>query len=221
VTQAAGPLYIVLIGPPGAGKGTQARLLAEALGIPHVASGDLFREHLKNETELGLLAKRYVDQGELVPDEVTIRMVMERLGQPDCAAGAILDGFPRTLQQARALDEALEAKGQRIKVVPLLVVDDDEVIERLAGRRICRHCQAVYHIKYNPPAQPGVCDRCGGELYQRSDDTVETVRNRLFVYYKQTAPLVGYYFAHHLLVEVDGQQSIEAVQADLLAAVRR
>ncbi|MCX7668773.1 MAG: adenylate kinase, partial [Anaerolineae bacterium] len=192
-------LFIVMLGAPGAGKGTQARLLSEALGLPQISSGDIFRENLKNQTPLGLLAKQYMDKGELVPDDVTINMVMERLGRPDCVGGAILDGFPRTLAQAAALDRALAGQGRRVKLVPLLEVDDDVVIHRLAGRRVCRECQAMYHLEFNPPADPTRCDKCGGELYRRADDDPETVRNRLFVYYKQTAPLVGYYFAHGVL----------------------
>lgn len=213
-------LFIVMLGAPGAGKGTQARLLSEALGLPQISSGDIFRENLKNQTALGLLAKQYMDKGELVPDDVTINMVMERLGRPDCVGGAILDGFPRTLAQAAALDRALAEQGRRVKLVPLLEVDDDVVINRLAGRRVCRECQAMYHLEFNPPAgDPTRCDKCGGELYRRADDDPETVRNRLFVYYKQTAPLVGYYFAHGVLKAVDGDRPIEAVQADLRAAV--
>ena len=215
------PLFIVMLGAPGAGKGTQARMLAEELALPQVSSGDIFRENLKEKTPLGLLAQQYMDRGELVPDDVTIRMVMERLSRPDCAAGAILDGFPRTLAQAAALDGALQGQGARVSLVPLLEVSDEAVIARLAGRRVCRNCQAMYHVEFNPPKTDGVCDKCGGELYRRDDDDPETVRNRLFVYYKQTAPLVGYYFAHGVLVVLDGGRPIEQVGADLLAAVRR
>jgi len=212
--------YIILLGPPGAGKGTQARLLAGALGIPQVSSGDLFRENLREETELGLLAKSLMDRGELVPDDVTVRMVIERLSHADCEGGAILDGFPRTLAQAAALDGALAQEGHEISAALLIQVSDETVIKRLSGRWICRDCQAMYHIPFNPPREPGRCDQCGGPLYQRQDDQPDTVRNRLLVYYKQTAPLVGYYFARGILVEIDGEQEIEAVQADLLAAVR-
>ncbi len=213
-------LYVVMLGAPGAGKGTQARMLADFLGIHQVSSGDIFRENLKAETPLGLLARQYMDRGELVPDDVTIRMVMDRLAKPDCARGAILDGFPRTLAQADALDEALRAQGARISVVPLLEVGDEAVINRLAGRRVCRDCQAMYHVAYSPPAVEGKCDQCGGELYRRADDEPETVRNRLFVYYKQTAPLVGYYYAHRVLVTIDGDRPMEEVQADLREAIR-
>lgn len=215
----AKPLYIVMLGAPGAGKGTQARLLSEALGIPQVASGDIFRENLKNQTPLGLLAKQYMDRGALVPDDVTINMVMDRLARPDCANGVVLDGFPRTLAQADALDVALQERGLAIGLVPLLEVSDEVVINRLAGRRVCRECQAMYHVEFSPPAVEGKCDKCGGELYRRSDDDPETVRNRLFVYYKQTAPLIGFYYAHRVLVSLNGDRPVEQVQADLLAAV--
>jgi len=214
------PMFVVMLGAPGAGKGTQARLLSETLALPQVSSGDIFRDNLKNETPLGLLAKQYMDRGALVPDDVTINMVIERLGRPDCGRGAILDGFPRTLAQADALDRALKDQGSRIGSVPLLEVSDEAVVERLAGRRVCRDCQAMYHIRFSPPAVEGKCDKCGGELYRRSDDEPDTVRNRLFVFYKQTAPLEGYYFAHGVLVRIDGDRPVEAVQADLLAAVR-
>jgi adenylate kinase len=214
------PLFIIMLGAPGAGKGTQARMLSETLGLPQISSGDIFRENLKNETELGLLAKQYMDKGALVPDDVTIGMVMDRLTRPDCAHGAILDGFPRTLPQADALDKSLAAQGLRVNRVPLLEVSDEAVISRLAGRRVCRNCQAMYHTEFNPSKVEGVCDKCGGELYRRTDDEPDTVRNRLFVYYKQTAPLVGYYFAHQVLINVDGEQPMEQVQAALLAAIQ-
>jgi adenylate kinase len=216
----AKPLFIVMMGAPGAGKGTQSRMLSEALGVPQISSGDIFRENLKNATPLGLLAKQYMDSGALVPDDVTINMVMERLSRPDCAAGAVLDGFPRTLAQAAALDKALADKALQVRLAPLLEVSDDAVISRMAGRRVCRNCQAMYHVEFSPPKAEGVCDKCGGELYRRADDEPETVRNRLFVYYKQTAPLVGYYFAHGVLVLLNGERPIEAVQADLLAGIR-
>jgi len=213
-----GPKYIVLIGPPGAGKGTQAVRLHEALNLPHVASGDLFRENLRNETELGLKAKSYMDRGELVPDGVTIAMVMERLGQPDCADGALLDGFPRTIAQAEALDQALAGRGRKISVVPYISVPDEVLVERLSGRWLCQVCGESYHILFSPPRRPGVCDKDGGELYQRDDDKPETVRNRLKVYWEQTSPLIDYYRRRGVLVEVNGDQPIEAVEADLYAA---
>ncbi|HIQ04803.1 MAG TPA: adenylate kinase [Anaerolineae bacterium] len=218
---AGDPTYVVLLGAPGAGKGTQARLLEEALGLPQVASGDLFRKHLKNQTELGRLASQYMDRGDLVPDDVTIAMVMDRLGQPDCARGAILDGFPRTVAQAEALAKALHERGYRITVVPYIKVSERELLERLSGRWICRNCQATYHMKFNPPKQVGVCDVCGGELYQRPDDTEKTARNRLRVYFEQTAPLIEYYRQRGLLAEIDGEQTIEQVQHDLLDVIRQ
>ena len=208
--------YIVLLGAPGAGKGTQARQLEEKLGLPQVSTGDIFRYNIKNETELGLLAKSYIDKGDLVPDEVTIRMVEERLSLEDTAKGAIMDGFPRDLIQAAAFDEMVEPYGG-VTLAPLIALNDEEVMRRITGRRVCRSCGATYHIDYNPPKEEGVCDVDGGELYQRDDDMPDTVRNRLYVYYQQTAPLVGYYFAKSLLAEVDGSQSIEDVQADLMA----
>jgi adenylate kinase len=208
--------YIVLLGAPGAGKGTQAVTLAEHLGIAHVSSGDLFRYNLSQGTELGKLAKSYMDKGELVPDHVTISMVMDRLAREE---GAILDGFPRTLPQAKALDDRLAEEGLQVAVVPLIHVGDEEVISRLTGRRVCRKCGATYHLVFKPPTVDGVCDACGGELYQRDDDSPETVQFRLYTYYRETGPLIGYYYAKDLLVQVDGEQAIAEVQADLRSAV--
>ena len=208
--------YIVLLGVPGAGKGTQARQLEAKLDLPQVSTGDIFRYNLKNDTELGLLAKSFMDRGELVPDEVTIRMVEDRLLQADCVNGAIMDGFPRNLNQAAAFDELVAPYGG-VTLAPLITLEDDDSMRRITGRRVCRSCGAVFHIDFNPPSQEGVCDVDGGELYQRDDDKPDTVRNRLYVYYKQTSPLVGYYFAKSLLAEVDGSQQIEDVQTDLMA----
>ncbi|MGD9100320.1 MAG: adenylate kinase [Anaerolineae bacterium] len=213
------PKYIVLLGPPGSGKGTQAARLREALDLPHVASGDLFRYNLNNETELGLKAKVYMDRGDLVPDDITIAMVMDRLSQPDCANGALLDGFPRTIAQAQALDGALAAQGHELSTVPLITVPDEVVVARLSGRLICRECQATFHKLFNPFQ---ICphNKCQGEhLYQRDDDKAETVRSRLGVYQEQTSPLIDYYRDRGVLVEVDGDQSLEAVQADLRAVI--
>jgi adenylate kinase len=210
--------YLVLLGVPGAGKGTQARLLEEALHIPQISTGDLFRYNLKNQTELGVLAQSYMDRGDLVPDEVTIRMVEERLKRDDCAAGAIFDGFPRNLAQASALDIMTEPDGG-IARAPLIYIEDDEAMRRITGRRVCRTCGAVYHVDFNPPRVAGVCDLDGGELYQRADDQPDTVRNRLYVYYKQTSPLLGYYYAKGLLAQVDGSRPIEEVAAALAALV--
>jgi len=210
--------YVVLLGVPGAGKGTQAKLLEQSTGLPQISTGDIFRYNLKNQTELGKLAKSYMDRGDLVPDDVTIRMVADRLQQPDCVDGAIMDGFPRNLIQAAAFDKMTAAEGG-VHVAPLIQIEDDETIRRITGRRSCRTCGAVYHLVYNPPKREGVCDVDGGELYQRDDDKEETVRNRLFVYYKQTSPLIGYYFAKDVLREIDGAQPIEEVQRALIAVV--
>lgn len=213
-------MNLVLLGPPGSGKGTQAERLKEQLGLPHVASGDLFRENVGNETGLGLLAKGYMDRGQLVPDDVTIAMVRERLQQPDCDDGVILDGFPRTLAQALALDKMLAGTGRALAGVLYINLPDEETVRRLSGRWICGQCQTPYHAVFSPPAEEGVCDECGGELYQRDDDRPETVRARLRVYHEQTAPLIDYYRRAGLLVEVDGAGDIEAVSAALLEATR-
>jgi adenylate kinase len=212
---ATSPIYIILLGAPGAGKGTQARLLTEKLNIPQVASGDLFRENLSDETPLGLLAKGYMNRGELVPDDVTIQMVQERLSRPDAVGGAILDGFPRTIAQAQALNRVLEQAGQRIACVPYVRVSEKALLARLSGRWICPLCQTTYHVVFSPPKVAGICDRDGSKLYQRPDDTEETARNRLHVYFQQTAPLIEFYRGQGLLVEVDGEQSIEMVETAL------
>jgi adenylate kinase len=213
------PQYIVLVGPPASGKGTQAARLREVLGLPHVASGDLFRENLKNETELGRQAKAYMDRGALVPDDVTIAMVMRRLERPDCRDGALMDGFPRTIAQAKALDAGLAALGHRVSLVLFIAVPDDVLIERVSGRRLCRVCGESYHVLFNPPPVAGVCSVDGGELYQRDDDRPETVRQRLRVYREQTSPIIDYYRAQGILIDIDGNQPIDAVAADLRTAV--
>lgn len=206
--------YLVLLGVPGAGKGTQARMLEETFHLPQISTGDIFRYNLKNQTELGLLAKSYMDRGDLVPDEVTIRMVEDRLQKSDAVNGAILDGFPRNLVQASALDKIIAEYGG-VTSAPLISLSDDEAVLRITGRRVCRTCGAVYHTEFNPPKKAGICDIDGGELYQRDDDKPETVRNRLYVYYKQTSPLIGYYFAKSLLTELDGAEPIEVVNEKL------
>ena len=213
--------YIVLLGPPGAGKGTQAQIIAEKYGLEHVSSGDLFRENLKAQTELGKLAQSYMTRGELVPDEVTIAMVRDRLCQPDCERGALLDGFPRTPAQAEALSKMLKEFGGEVNVVPYIAVPEEILVERLGGRWTCRASGHVYHEKFNPPAVPGICDVDGSELYQRDDDKAETVKNRIQVYQQQTAPLISYYEANGLLVEIDGTQPIEKVTTDLLQAINK
>ncbi len=215
------PLYIVLIGAPGGGKGTQAALLERELGIPHISSGDMLREAVAKGTELGRLAKSYMDKGELVPDEVMIKLILERLSMADCRNGAILDGFPRTPEQAKALDKALAEEGKAIALVPYLKVSLDKLLERLSGRWICRNCQAVYHMVYNPPKNDKICDICGGELYQREDDRPETARRRLEVYFAQTAPLIEYYRKAGLLREVDGERTIEEVHQELRSLIEK
>jgi adenylate kinase len=216
----SGKLFLVLLGGPGAGKGTQAERLSEALGIPQISTGDLFRENLRNETDLGLLAKGYMERGELVPDEVTVGMVRERLARPDCAKGTIFDGFPRTVAQAEALEGLLADLGSKLAAVPYIKVPEDVLLARLAGRWTCKACGAMYHQLFSPPKEAGVCDRCGGQLYQRPDDTPETQRHRIVVYFEQTAPLIDYYRAKGLLVEVDGRPGIEEIQAELLTIVQ-
>lgn len=212
-------MEIVLLGAPGAGKGTQAELLAEHLGIPHVASGDLFREALKGQTPLGRQAKEYMDRGELVPDAITIAMVRERLASADTQRGVILDGFPRTVEQAEALDETMAERGRRIDLAVFIRVRPEVLLERLSGRWICLDCQGVYHTLYQPPAEPGRCDVCGGGLYQRVDDRPETQSRRIEVYLAQTAPLIDYYRQRGILAEVDGERDIESVQQELRRAV--
>ena len=212
-------MYLLLMGPPGAGKGTQAAKLVERYDIPHVSTGDIFRGALQERTPLGLEAKRYMDVGALVPDQVTVGITRERLAKSDCIGGFILDGFPRTLQQAHALDQMLAKMGIRLNKVVNIVVPDQELIPRLTGRRICQSCGATYHMEFRPPAQPSVCDRCGGELYQRTDDQEETVRERLEVYRLQTQPLIQYYRERDLYSEINGAQSTEAVFRDIVVSL--
>ena len=216
---AQSPTYVILMGPPASGKGTQAERLQEVLGLSHVASGDLFRYNLKNETELGLKAKVYMDKGDLVPDDVTIAMVLDRLSREDCAKGALLDGFPRTLAQAEALDVALAGSGNSINLVLNIQVPTKELISRVTGRRLCRDCGASYHIKFKRPKEKGVCDKCGGELYQRDDDTEATARRRLEVYNAQTKPLINYYSRKGSLANIDGNKPIDEVTDALKVAI--
>ncbi|WP_408955522.1 adenylate kinase [Natroniella sp. ANB-PHB2] len=204
-------MYLLLVGPPGAGKGTQAKRLAKAYSIPHIATGDIFREAIKNETPLGKKAKEYIDQGKLVPDEVTIGMVEERLSRDDCQKGFILDGFPRTVNQADALTNILEDLEICLDIVFNINVSDQEVINRLSGRRVCSECGASFHIEFSPPQETGVCDECDGGLYQRDDDNPETIKERLVVYSKQTAPLIDYYQERDLICVIDGEKNPEQV----------
>ena len=214
-------MYIIILGAPGAGKGTQADILSQKLNLAHVASGDLFRQALEKRTELGLLAKRYMDQGELVPDEITIKMILERIDQPDCAFGCLLDGFPRTLSQAQALDNALCKKGKSVDKAIYIEVPNEELVKRLAGRWLCRNCQTPYHVVSSPPKIAGKCDKCGGDLYQRSDDKEETVRERLKVFFAQTVPILEYYEQQGKLIKVNGNLKIEEVTKEIISALKQ
>ncbi|MER5475501.1 adenylate kinase [Streptomyces sp. NPDC002734] len=214
-------MRIVLVGPPGAGKGTQAAFLAKNLSIPHISTGDLFRANIGQQTELGKLAKSYMDKGELVPDEVTIAMAKDRMEQADAAHGFLLDGFPRNVSQAEALDGMLSESGMKLDAVLDLEVPEDEIVKRIAGRRICRKDSAhVFHATYNPPKAEGVCDVCGGELYQRDDDTEDTVRKRLEVYHTQTEPIIDYYRAQDLVVTIEALGKVDEVTARAMSALK-
>lgn len=197
-------MRIILLGPPGAGKGTQAAMLVKEFTVPHISTGDIFRAAIKEGTELGRKAKEYMDQGQLVPDEIVIGIVKERLAQTDCEKGFILDGFPRTVPQADALQEALKSLGMELNAVVNLAVSEDDLVTRLSGRRVCKNCGATYHLQFSPAKSAGVCDTCGGELYQRDDDKEETIRKRLEVYNNQTAPLIDYYQGTGLLETIQG-----------------
>jgi len=209
-------MEIVLMGLPGAGKGTQAERIVNRFGIPHISTGDMFRQAVAEGTELGKQAKAYMDAGQLVPDEVTVGIVRERLMKDDCRNGFLLDGFPRTVEQAKALDDTLKELGRQLSHVLLIEVDKDVLLKRLTGRRICRQCGATYHVEFNPPRQAGKCDRCGGGLYQRDDDAPETVATRLDVNMAQMEPILAHYEAQGLLRRVDGEQDIEAVTRQIM-----
>jgi len=213
-------MYLVLLGAPGAGKGTQAGVLTQELKLAHIASGDLFRQALSKGTELGIQAKAYMEKGQLVPNEITIKMVLERITFPDCATGIILDGFPRNLEQAKALDEALKIQNKGIDFAVYIKVSEGELLKRLTGRWICRKCQAPYHEVSSPPKIKGICDKCGGELYQRADDNNETIKKRLVVFFAETAPLIEYYSKTGKLVEVLGEGNMEDISARIIAALR-
>ncbi|WP_129307385.1 adenylate kinase [Streptomyces sp. L2] len=215
-------MRIVLVGPPGAGKGTQAVRLAEQLAIPHISTGDLFRANISRQTELGKLAKSYMDAGNLVPDEVTIAMAKDRMEQPDAEGGFLLDGFPRNVKQAEALDALLETEGIKVDAVLDLEVPEDEVVKRIAGRRICRNDSShVFHVTYSPPKKNGVCDVCGGELYQRDDDSEDTVRTRLEVYHTQTEPIIDYYKSQGLVVTISSLGPVDEITQRALEALKR
>ena len=214
-------MKIILMGPPGAGKGTQAEKLVDLYQIPHISTGDMFRKAQKDGTELGLKAKSYMDQGQLVPDEVTVGIVKERLAEADGKEGFLLDGFPRTVQQADALDTILAELDMALDCVVNIEVDKAFLVDRLTGRRVCRTCGATYHIANKAPKVEGVCDKCGGELYQRGDDTIETVSNRLDVYAAQTAPLIDYYKSNGIMSSIDGSKSMEDVLADIRTALEK
>ena len=214
-------MRLVLVGPPGAGKGTQAQFIASHFAVPKISTGDIFRTNVSDGTDLGLEARKYMDAGDLVPDEVTIGMVKDRLSHDDTSEGFLLDGFPRTVQQAVVLDDMLAGHDVGLDVVLELVVDDEEVVRRLSGRRTCRRCGHVWHLDFDPPATEGICDRCGGELFQRDDDSELTIRHRLEVYADQTSPLIGYYGDRGLLSGVDATGPVEDVTERAINALRR
>lgn len=214
-------MNLVFLGAPGAGKGTQAALVAQKLKIAHVSSGDLFREAVKKGTEIGKQLKEYMEQGKLVPDEITIKMISERLDEPDCTSGVIFDGFPRTMEQAKALDKALNKQNKSIDYAVYIEVPDEDLLKRLGGRWTCQQCQAIYHEIASPPKKSGICDKCGGKLYQRSDDNDITIRERLKVYHKQTGPLLDYYLSQSKLLTMDGKLSIDEVNTQIIKALNR
>lgn len=212
-------MRIILLGPPGAGKGTQAAGIVEKHNIPHISTGDIFRKNIKEGTELGKKAKGYIDQGLLVPDELTVGLVTDRIAQSDCEKGFMLDGFPRNVAQAQHLDEYLKEVGISLDKVVNIEVDKDILVGRAVGRRICKSCGATYHVEFNPPKVDGVCDVCGGELYQRADDNEETVSKRIQVYLDETKPLVNYYSEEGIIANINGQQSIDNVFGDIVEAL--
>ncbi len=214
-------MYIILLGPPGAGKGTQAAIVAKELNLVHIATGDLFRQAAEVGTELGMKARAYMEKGMLVPDEITIRMVLERISAPDCEHGVIFDGFPRNLQQAEALDKALAQQAKTIGKAVYIKISEEELLKRLTGRWICRQCQTPYHAINSPPQVRGKCDKCGGELYQRPDDAAPTVKKRLQVYFAETAPLIDYYKKTGKLLEVNGEGSVDEVGQRIVAVLHR
>jgi adenylate kinase len=213
-------MYIIILGAPGAGKGTQADILSQEMNLPHIASGDLFRQALEERTEVGLLAKSYMDKGELVPDGIAIKLILERINQPDCVSGCLFDGFPRTLHQAKVLDKALKEQGKSIDKAIYIEVPNEELVKRLSGRWLCRTCQTPYHIINSPPKTPGKCDKCGGKLYQRSDDKEETVKDRLGVFFAQTVPILDYYKKQGKLIRVNGNLGMQGVAREIISALK-
>jgi len=213
-------MYIILLGAPGAGKGTQASSLSQQLKLAHIASGDLFRQALNKGTELGKQAKIYMEKGQLVPNDITIKMVLERIALPDCQSGIMLDGFPRNVEQAKALDQALKQQKKKIDKAVYIKVSEDELLKRLTGRWICRNCQAPYHEISSPPKVKGKCDRCGGELYQRADDNTETIKKRLEVFFSETAPLIDYYSKEGKLLEIQGEGSMNDITERIIQALK-
>lgn len=212
-------MYIIILGAPGAGKGTQAEILSREMNLPRIASGDLFRQALEKKSELGLLAKSYMEEGRLVPDEIAIRIVLGRISLPDCASGCLFDGFPRTLEQAEALDRALAEQGESIAKAIYIQVTKEEFLKRLSGRWLCRNCQTPYHLVTSPPKVQGKCDKCGGELYQRPDDNEETVRERFRIFFAQTAPILDYYRKQNKLIEVNGNLGIQEVAREVISVL--
>ncbi|WDC83150.1 adenylate kinase [Caloramator sp. mosi_1] len=212
-------MKIVLLGPPGAGKGTQAKLIVQKYNIPHISTGDIFRKNIKEMTPLGIKAKEYIDKGQLVPDELTVEIVKDRIKEDDCKNGFLLDGFPRTVAQADALNEVLADLGTKLDYVINIKVDENNLIERLSGRRVCPKCGASFHVVFNPPKVDGVCDYCGAEVVQRADDSEETVKNRLSVYNKQTQPLIDYYTNNGLIININGEQDINDVFAEICSVL--
>ena len=214
-------MKIILLGGPGAGKGTQAKLLKEHYNVPHISTGDILRANIKNNTELGKEAKKYIDQGLLVPDELVVHLIENRIDEDDCKKGYILDGFPRTIPQAKALDKVLESINDKIDIVVNIEVSDASIVKRMSGRRSCLKCGASYHIEHNPPKTEGICDVCGNELILRDDDKPETVANRLGVYHEETKPLIEYYTNKNMLVTIDGLRPIEVVTREIISSIER
>lgn len=214
-------MRLILVGPPGSGKGTQASAVSAQLSVPAISTGEIFRAHVRDGTELGRVAKKYLDAGDLVPDDLTLSMVSERLTEPDAVSGWLLDGFPRSIPQAEGLDRILAERGTPLDVALELVIDEDEVVRRLSGRRTCRQCQRLYHMDFTPPKEAGVCDNCGGELFQRDDDRKTTIRHRMVVYFQSTAPLLGHYSRESRLVGVDAMGPVEDVTQRIVRAIHR